>query len=69
MRSGPPAMVAIEPQPFLRGEPKMNRTYDADGKLRLRDLIKMFPFHAEGDCCADSYVPFFETAVGLVAEA
>jgi len=63
-------MLAIEPQPLLGGEePKANCTYDADGKLRLRDLIKMFPFHAEGDCCADSYVPFFEKAVGLVAEA
>jgi hypothetical protein len=66
---GAVVMLAIEPQPFLGGEPKPNCSYDADGKLRLRDLITMFPFHAEGDCCADSYVPFFETAVGRVAEA
>jgi Zn-finger protein len=34
-----------------------------------QELIELFPFHDEGDCCAESYVPFFETAAGRVAEA
>jgi len=61
-------MLAIQPQPLV-GEEEPNCTYDDDGKLRLRDLIQMFPFHAEGNTCAASYVPFFEDAVGLVTEA
>jgi hypothetical protein len=67
---GAVVVLAIQPQPLKDGEEsKPDCSYDSDGKLRLRDFIKMFPFHYEGDCCADSYVPFFETAVGLVAEA
>jgi hypothetical protein len=61
-------MLAIQPQ-TLAGEPKPNCTYDGGWDLRLRQLIRMFPFYAEGDTCAASYVPFFETAVGRVAEA
>jgi hypothetical protein len=61
-------MLAVQPQALV-GEKVPGCTYDGDGKLRLRELIKMFPFHDEGDTCADSYVPFFEDAVGLVAEA
>ncbi|MBA3544929.1 MAG: hypothetical protein H0T76_00450 [Nannocystis sp.] len=63
-------MLAIQPQAVPRGEEeKPGCTYDDDGKLRLRDLIEMFPFHDEGNTCATSYVPFFETAAGRVAEA
>jgi hypothetical protein len=66
---GAVVMLAIQPQ-TLMGEPKPNCTYDGqDHMLRLRDLIRMFPYHEEGDCCAESYVPFFETAVGRVVEA
>ena len=61
-------MLAIQPQTLV-GEEKPNCTYDGGWDLYLRQLINMFPFHAEGDTCADSYVPFFEEAVGLVAEA
>jgi hypothetical protein len=61
-------MLAIQPQALV-GEPQPDCTYDGGWDLKLRQLIKMFPFHAEGDCCADSYVPFFQKAVGLVAEA
>lgn len=65
---GAVVMLAIQPQALV-GEKKPDCTYDSDGKLRLRELIKMFPFHAEGDACAASYVPFLEDAVGRVAEA
>lgn len=65
---GSVVMLAIQPQAQV-GEKKPGCTYDSDGKIRLRDLITMFPFHAEGNTCAASYVPFFEDAVGLVAEA
>ena len=65
---GAVVMLAIQPQTLV-GEQKPGCTYNSDGTLRLRDLIEMFPFHAEGDCCAESYVPFFEEAVGLVAQA
>jgi len=61
-------MLAIQPQAQV-GEKQPGCTYDSDGKIRLRDLITMFPFHAEGNTCAASYVPFFEDAVGLIAEA
>lgn len=65
---GAVVMLAIQPQTQV-GEPKPNCTYDEGYDLRLRQLIKMFPFYAEGDTCAASYVPFFETAAGRVAEA
>jgi len=65
---GAVVMLAIQPQALV-GEEKPGCTYDGDGELRLRDLINMFPFHAEGNTCAASYVPFFQDAVGRVAEA
>ena len=43
--------------------------YDDDDKQRVRDLINMFPYHAEGDTCAPTYVPFFEKAAALVGDA
>ena len=67
---GAVVMLAIQPQAVPMGEEKKpGCTYDDDGKMRLRDLIKMFPFHDEGNTCAASYVPFFETAAGRVAQA
>jgi len=67
---GAVVMLAIQPQALPRGEElKPGCTYDLGIDLRLRQLIKMFPFHDEGDTCAASYVPFFETAAGRVAEA
>ena len=67
---GAVVMLAIQPQALPMGEEKKpGCTYDDDGKMRLRELIKMFPFHDEGNTCAASYVPFFETAAGRVAEA
>jgi hypothetical protein len=65
---GAAVMLAIQPQ-VLVGEVKPNCTYDFDNDSDLRQFINMFPFHAEGDVCADSYVPFFETAVAKVADA
>ena len=61
-------MLAVLAQPH-DDEPPPGCTDDDDGKQRLRDLINLFPFHAEGDTCASSYVPFFEQAVSLVGEA
>jgi len=67
---GAVVMLAIQPQALPMGEElKPGCTYDEGLDLRLRQLIKMFPFHDEGDTCAASYVPFFETAAGRVAEA
>ena len=67
---GAVVMLAIQPQAVPRGEEKKpGCTYDDDGKMRLRDLIEMFPFHDEGNSCAASYVPFFQTAAGRVADA
>ena len=43
--------------------------YDDDGKQKVRDLINMFSYHAEGDTCAPTYVPFFEKAASLVGDA
>ncbi len=65
---GAVVMLAIQPQAQV-GEAKPGCTYDEGYEPKLRKLIKLFPFHAEGDCCADSYVPFFTTAVGRIAEA
>jgi hypothetical protein len=65
---GAVVMLAIQPQTAV-GEEQPGCTYDWGLDLRLRQLIRMFPFHAEGDTCAASYVPFFETAVSRVAEA
>ena len=63
-------MLAIQPQTLPMGEDeKPGCTYDDGWDLKLRQLIRMFPFYAEGNTCAASYVPFFEDAVGLVAEA
>ena len=61
-------MLAILAQPH-DVEPPPDCSDDWDGKQRLRDLINLFPYHAEGDTCAPSYVPFFEQAVALVGEA
>jgi len=68
---GAVVMLAIQPQALPMGEQeKPGCTYDGqDHMLTLRDFIKMFPFHDEGNTCAASYVPFFETATGRVAEA
>ena len=65
---GAVVMLAIQPQTQV-GEAKPGCTYDGGNVPRLRELIKMFPFYAEGDTCAASYGPFFKDAVGLVAEA
>ena len=67
---GAVVMLAIQPQPLPMGEEKKpGCTYDDEGELRFCDLIEMFPFHEEGNCCAASYVPVFENAAGRVAEA
>lgn len=65
---GSVVMLAIQPQPLV-GEPQPGCAFNDGDELALRTLINMFPFHEEGDCCAESYVPFFEAAAGRVAEA
>ena len=67
---GAVVMLAIQPQALPRGEEeKPGCTYDGGWDLKLRQLINMFPFHEEGNTCAASYVPFFQTAAGRVADA
>jgi len=43
---------------------------DPPNGQHLRDVIELFPYHDEGDICADSYAPFFNSAAAsLVHEA
>ena len=69
-KSDPDSVVVlpIVPQPLV-GEPAPNCTYDEGYKPKLEQLAEMFRYHAEGDVCAPSYVPFFEQAASLVGEA
>lgn len=60
-------MLAITAQPLVG--PEQPGCTDNDGYAKIRHLNEMFPFHAEGDICAPSYVPFFQEAVELVGEA
>jgi hypothetical protein len=60
--------LAIVPQPLV-GEPDPECTYDDLGKTHLVDVIETFPYHREGNICADSYASFFDEAADLVHEA
>ncbi|MCY0992235.1 hypothetical protein OV203_34175 [Nannocystis sp. ILAH1] len=61
--------LAIIAQP-LEGEPVPGCVYD-DGlwPIHLREVIKTFDYHHEGNICADSYDGFFSEAADLVHEA
>ncbi|WP_143141540.1 hypothetical protein [Nannocystis exedens] len=62
--------LAIIPQ-VLMGEPVADCVYnDPPIQQHLLDVIELFPYHADGDICADSYAPFFKgAAASLVHEA
>jgi hypothetical protein len=43
--------------------------YDVLGdQYKMRQLLKKFPYHIEGDTCAPSYAPFFDQAADLISE-
>ncbi|MDC0720616.1 hypothetical protein [Nannocystis bainbridge] len=62
--------LAIVPQ-LLVGEPVPGCTYnDPPGPMHLTDVIEQFPYHDDGDCCAEQYATFFNgAAASLVQEA
>ena len=63
-------MLGVVPQPLEEGQvEKPGCTYDNDPGGKIRDLIDMFPYHAYGNTCAPSYVPFFDEAAGMIGEA
>lgn len=61
--------LAIIAQPLV-GDPVPGCVYD-DGlwPIHLREVIKTFEYHHEGNICADSYDGFFSEAADLVLEA
>jgi hypothetical protein len=45
-------------------------SYDILGdQYKMRQLLKKFPYHVEGDTCAPSYAPYFDQAADLIGEA
>ncbi len=64
----PNAVVALAVTPQPMKDPDQTCTYN-DGTAKVRDLINMFPYHAEGDTCAPSYAPFLAKAADLIGEA
>jgi hypothetical protein len=68
----PNAIVALGviAQPLQEGAPEIpGCTYDILGdQYKMRQLLKKFPYHVEGDTCAPSYAPFFDEAADLIGE-
>lgn len=63
-------ILGVVGQPLAEGAPEIpGCTYDSDNQDPLRDLLKKFNYHVEGDTCAPSYVPFFDKAADLIGEA
>ncbi|MFZ6182028.1 hypothetical protein [Nannocystis pusilla] len=60
--------LAVVAQPLL-GEPVPDCVYDELGNNYSLDVVETFPYHLDGDICADSYAPFFDQAADLVHEA
>ncbi|MFY0539363.1 hypothetical protein [Nannocystis pusilla] len=56
---------------MLEGEPVKGCTYnDPPIAQHLAQVIEQFPYHADGDVCADEYASFFNgAAASLVHEA
>ena len=66
----PNAIVALGviAQP-IKDPPVPGCAYDDLGdQYKMRQLLKMFPYHVEGDTCAPSYAPFFDQAADLIGE-
>jgi hypothetical protein len=54
----------------IKDPPVPGCAYDDLGdQYLMRQLLKKFPYHVEGDTCAPSYAPYFEQAADLVGEA
>ena len=67
----PNAIVALGVIPqFMKDPHPPDCSYD-DGmdKSPTYDLLAMFPYHVEGDTCADSYAPYFSDTVDLIEKA
>ncbi len=64
----PNAVVALAVTPQPMKDPDQTCTYN-DGTAKVRDLVNMFLYHAEGDTCAPSYAPFLAKATDLIGEA
>jgi hypothetical protein len=63
-------MLAITAFPDEDGIPdEPGCVEDIEGLNNYLALLEMFPYHLRGDACADSYVPFFDEAVGMIDEA
>ncbi len=69
----PNAIVALGviAQPLQEGAPEIpGCNYDILGdQYKMRQLLKKFPYHVEGDICAPSYAPYFDQAADLIGEA
>lgn len=65
----PNAIVALAVIPQLQEEPSPTCIEADDDSNAMRDLVKMFPYHVEGDICAPSYAPAFAAAAELIGEA
>jgi len=63
-------MLAVTAFPPREGEPlDPECIYDDTNSHNFLGLLERFPYHLRGDACADSYVPFFDDAVGMIDEA
>jgi len=63
-------VLGVIGQPLQQGAQEVpGCTYDGNNFDPLRELIKKFPYHVEGDTCAASYAPFFDQAADLIGEA
>ena len=65
----PNAIITLAVINQTQMEPNPTCIADSNDADPVRDLIKMFPYHVEGDICALSYAPYFAAAAELVGEA
>ncbi len=54
----------------IKDPPVPGCSYDILGdQYKMRQLLKKFPYHVEGDTCAPSYAPYFDQAADLIGAA
>jgi hypothetical protein len=68
-KGNPASVVMLAIVPRVHDDPPPDCTVATDNEDPILDLISMFTFHADGDTCASTYVPFFKQAAELVGEA
>ena len=68
-KGDPNAIVALAVINQLQEEESPDCIEAEDDTNSLRDLIKMFPYHVEGDICAPNYAPYFAAAAAKIGEA